>query len=66
MREPVRYRGRNEFYDGWLARHYQEPDNPTQNEAWREGWRMADETPQVNRIIAFAAEVALGTNIMPV
>lgn len=38
-------RGSNEFYDGWLARLFDQPRDVTKSDAWREGWDMLDETP---------------------
>ena len=59
------YRGKNEFYDGWLARHYRKPFDAAKSGAWREGWNMADETSYVMRIFAYVQEIYLGRNIEP-
>ena len=62
----MRYRGKNDFYDGWLAKCYGQPFDGSKNEAWKEGWRMGDETSTAGRALALAAEIRLGRNIEPV
>lgn len=66
MPKVTRYRGKNEFYQGWVARYYGSPLDPSRGEVWAEGWRMADETSVAGRAHAFAAEVRLGRNVEPV
>lgn len=62
---PPRYRGWNSFYDGWVTRHYSQPLDPAQDEAWQRGWHTADETPGAMRVLAFVQEVRVG-HILPV
>ena len=61
----MRYRGKNSFYEGWLARCYGEKFDSSMDEAWREGWRMGDETSLASRTIALSAEIKLARNIEP-
>jgi hypothetical protein len=62
----VRWRGHNSFYDGWLAKIYNQPLDPAKDEAWKAGWCTADETDRLHLFAAFGQEVLLGTNIEPV
>ena len=51
--------GWNEFYEGWLARVLLIPFHVTKSDAWKDGWRMADETGD-SAIEVLQAEIRLG------
>jgi hypothetical protein len=65
-----RLRGHNAFYEGWLARVLMQPSTvPAEfmsgspaGESWLEGWKMADETGDVGRLVAFMAELQLSAD----
>ena len=53
-------KGWNDFYEGWLARCLEQPDDESQNESWQEGWKMGDETGELGRMLALCEEIRIG------
>lgn len=47
----------NDFYAGYLTRVLEQPDDKQQNPIWRDGWKMADETPPSYRGLGFIEEL---------
>lgn len=52
-----RLRGYNDFYDGWLARVLHRPRKETENDLWKDGWDMANETGDAGIGEAFVEEM---------
>ncbi len=57
---PYKISGWNSFYEGWLARCFEQPNNTNQDEAWQRGWRMGDETDEDGRMVALCEEIKMG------
>ena len=53
-------KGWNDFYDGWLARCLEQPIDINQNESWKEGWNMGNETGEFGRMAALCEEIRIG------
>lgn len=56
---PYKISGWNSFYEGWLARCLGQPNDNTQDESWKEGWKMGDQTSDVGRMLALQEEIIL-------
>lgn len=53
-------KGWNSFYEGWLARCLEQPKDKGQDEFWKEGWYMGDETDETGRLLALSEEIRIG------
>lgn len=52
-------RGWNSFYDGWLACCLKQSTDETKNDDWRRGWKIANETGEVGRMLGLCEEIKL-------
>ena len=53
---PYIIKGWNDFYEGWLANCFGLPCNENRNTAWKEGWKMGEETG-ATKMLALGAEI---------
>lgn len=56
---PVHFRvtGHNDFYEGWVAAHFEQPYDESQTVEWRLGYNTAQVVPKEQRKVAFELEV---------